>query len=242
MRARSVLAGIAFTLAAFRSSEALAGMPMPVLTDWAAVRFETLSFFLAILLVTAAVIRWLWNSLARDFTAMPRLGYRSVLAGVVLIGLLLAVVLTMIAGARELLTPGAWQRQGLLYKVAAPPESAEASAPTDPPAPADAPLLENRKAHLEKLAAALQQFAEKHQGRFPEKESAAEIAPELWELPGAPGARFLYVAGLKTGDSHRILAYEPDVFGPRRLALQADGKVAVLASADLRKRLAEKRP
>ncbi len=63
------------------------------------------------------VIRWLWNSLARDFSRLPRLSYGKALAAVGLIGSLLAVVLTMIAGARELMTPGAWVKEGLLYKV-----------------------------------------------------------------------------------------------------------------------------
>ena len=96
-----------FGIAALRPSVAMAGMPMPVLSDWAALRFETISFFVVVLLISAAVIRWLWNGLAKDFSKMPRLSYRRTLAAVVLCGLLLMVVLTMIAGARELLTPGA---------------------------------------------------------------------------------------------------------------------------------------
>jgi hypothetical protein len=112
----AVFGGLAFTLC---TAEARAGMPTPVLTDWAQIRFETISFFVAVILVGAAVICWLWNSLAKDFTALPRLRYRRALAMVVLLGLFLALVLTMIAGARELLTPGAWQKQGLVYKVAA---------------------------------------------------------------------------------------------------------------------------
>ena len=121
---RSVLSVSGGVAAALWAAEAQAGMPTPVLTDWAEIRFETISFFVVVILVSAAVIRWLWNSLAKDFTALPRLKYRRALAMVVLLGLFLALVLTMIAGARELLTPGAWQKQGLLYKVAAPAKAA----------------------------------------------------------------------------------------------------------------------
>ena len=120
MRIRHLLLAAALGVA-FRPCQALAGMPSPVLSDWAEIRVETISFFVVLLLICTAVIRWLWNYLAKDFPALPRLGYGKTLAGVVLVGLLLAVVLTMIAAARELLTPGAWQKQGLLYKVAAPP-------------------------------------------------------------------------------------------------------------------------
>jgi hypothetical protein len=56
----------------------------------------------------------LWNSLQRDFPRLPRLSFSRALAGVVLWGLLFIIVLTMISGARELMTPGAWQRQGFI--------------------------------------------------------------------------------------------------------------------------------
>jgi hypothetical protein len=96
---------------------AWAGMPSPHLSDWAELRFEAISFFVVVLLAVAAAVRWLWNSLAKDFPKLPRLSYRRALAAAMLGGLVLVVVLTMIAGSRELLTPGAWQKQGVLYKV-----------------------------------------------------------------------------------------------------------------------------
>lgn len=37
---------------------------------------------------------------------------------VVLWGLLFIVVLAMISGARELMTPGAWEKQGATYRLA----------------------------------------------------------------------------------------------------------------------------
>ena len=50
---------------------------------------------------------------------MPRISYGKSLALVVIWGLLFLVVLTMIAAAREMMTPGTWQKQGLLYKLPA---------------------------------------------------------------------------------------------------------------------------
>ncbi len=80
-------------------------------------RFEEIGFFVVVLLLAALVVRWLWNRLAVDFPRLPRLSYGKSLGVVILWGLLFLVVLTMIAAAREMMTPGVWQRQGLLYRI-----------------------------------------------------------------------------------------------------------------------------
>ena len=117
---RRLLAIIAMALLALHPTVALAGMPSATLTDWAATRVETISFFVAVFFVLVVVVRALWNSLARDFPKLPVLTFKRALAAVLLLSLLLAVVLTMIAGARELLTPGAWQKQGHTYRLSEP--------------------------------------------------------------------------------------------------------------------------
>lgn len=213
-------------------AEAQAGMPTPVLSEWAQARFEAISFFGVVLLVAAAVVRRLWNSLAGDFSKLPRLSYGKALAAVVLWSMFFAVVLTMIAGARELLTPGAWQKEGLLYKVA-----------EREPAPA-APQPEReqeRKEAIERLKASLWHYAAQHGGHFPEQ-SEAEVAPTLWEVPGAAGMRYLYAAGLAVGDSPRVLAYEPDLFGGPRFVLLANGEIALLPTPELRRKLEGAKP
>jgi hypothetical protein len=43
--------------------------------------------------------------------------YARALAAVALWGFVFVIVLTMISGARELLTPGAWEKQGATYKL-----------------------------------------------------------------------------------------------------------------------------
>jgi hypothetical protein len=95
-----------------------AGMPAPFsLTEVAGLRLQTISFFLFILLVSAGLIQWLWNGLRDTFTRLPRLSYGKAMALVVLWGLLFAVVLAMISGARELMTPGAWEKHGATYRL-----------------------------------------------------------------------------------------------------------------------------
>ena len=110
--------GIAIGLAALGvSSSALSGMPNFTLSDTAHLRLSGVSFFLVLLLLTACGFRHLWNYLRRDFSVLPYLSYKKALAFVLLLGLLLNVVLLMIAGTRELMTPGAWEKSGVSYKL-----------------------------------------------------------------------------------------------------------------------------
>ncbi len=95
-----------------------AGMPVgPTLSEMARARAETISFFLVVLLLSALAVKALWNHLRRDFPRLPRLTYGKACGVVALWGLLFVVVLLMISGARELLTPGAWERDGVTYRL-----------------------------------------------------------------------------------------------------------------------------
>lgn len=91
----------------FASGSATAGMTVVTLTDVAAARIDALSFFLVTYLVISLVVKVIWNQLAKSFASLPKLKYRQALGVVFVTGLLFYVVLTMISGARELLTPGA---------------------------------------------------------------------------------------------------------------------------------------
>jgi len=97
----------------------LAGMPTPpTLTDIAQMRFEAISFFLFVLLICALLIQLIWNRVLRPgFPRLPRLNYFRALGLMFLWGLLFIIVLTMISGARELMTPGAWEHNGATYKL-----------------------------------------------------------------------------------------------------------------------------
>ena len=99
------------------SSAAWAGMPSVSLSDVASLRLSGISFFLVLLLLSAVGFRYLWNYVRRDFSRLPYLNYKMALAFVLLLGLLLNVILLMIAGTRELMTPGAWEKSGITYKL-----------------------------------------------------------------------------------------------------------------------------
>src|SRR5690242_11113016 len=144
---------------------AWAGMPTIHLTDLARMRVQGISFFLAVFLLSAAFVRLLWNRLARDFTSLPRLTYGKAVGVVVLWGLLFVLVLTMISGARELMTPGAWEKKGATYQLAD---------------DTHAKTLELRKLQLEKLRVALWEYADFNENRFPEATSDPAIPAALW--------------------------------------------------------------
>ena len=103
---------IAVLLFVGHPNDALAGMPSVTLSDLARMRFQTISFFLVVFLVCSWVVRLLWNSARKDFPRLPYLTYRRAITLVALWGLLFLLVLTMISGARELMTPGAWKKDG----------------------------------------------------------------------------------------------------------------------------------
>ena len=106
-----------------------AGMPSALPEDFAQVfrlndtvqhRLQAISFF-AFVFALATIAYWvLWNNLAHSFSVLPRLGLARAACLTLLLGSIFVVVLTMISGARELLTPGAWRKEGVTYTVPRP--------------------------------------------------------------------------------------------------------------------------
>ena len=97
-------------------------------SDIARMRLSTISFFAVLFLLCSLAVRWIWNSLRKDFPRLPYLSFRRAVSLIALWGLLFLLVLTMISGARELLTPGAWKKDGLTYKLKDELEPAQAEA------------------------------------------------------------------------------------------------------------------
>lgn len=201
-----------------------AGMPSVTLTDAASMRLQSISFFLVVFLVSALVIRWIWNAFTTDFPRLPRLSYLKALGLVGLWGLLFLLVLTMISGARELMTPGAWKKDGLTYSLA------DEKKPAEEPAPG--PTEEERRKKLESLFKALAVYAVSHDHRYPPDNDVA-IASHLWKVPGPSGMRFVYLPNRTTHDGGRVLACEPELFGEWRLVLFTNGDVRRMKSAEL---------
>jgi hypothetical protein len=193
---------------------AQAGMPTITLTEIARLRLDAISFFLVGFLLCAGLIQLLWNVLRKDFTFLPRLSYGKAVCLVALWGLLFVLVLTMISGARELMTPGAWEKKGLTYRLV-----------KDLSAPGEAEALGlARHQKIDQLRVTLWRYARAHGGQFPADRSVSDIPREAWQVPDPSGLPYVYVGGLRV-DQDRPLAYEPELFGSRRLVLFANGEI-----------------
>jgi hypothetical protein len=192
---------------------ALAGMPSVHLTEVATMRFSAISFFIGIFLGVAVAVRFLWNRLRRDFTRMPPLSFGAALALVFLFGLGIQLVLSMIAGGRELMTPGAWEKTGVTYRLAdAPPTESQL-------------LVQARRQRLDELRAALWAHASAHAGDFPANDAGLELPEDRWRVVGDSGMHFIYVAGRKADVGSAPVAYEPGIFGRERWVLFANGDI-----------------
>ncbi|WP_339730971.1 hypothetical protein [uncultured Gimesia sp.] len=197
-----------------------AGMPSVGLTEIASLRLQSISFFLMVLLVSAFVFKLLWNLLAKDFPKLPVLSYKGALAGTVLWGLMFLFVLTMISGARELLTPGAWEKTGRTYQLTD-SEAEELGTPEE--------LLEARRKQLGELRSALFMHVATHQGKYPKNADDATFAEEFWFQPGDLRVKYGYVIGDKKTAPAEPLAFEQAVYDDdQQLVLFTDGAIKVL--------------
>jgi hypothetical protein len=164
---------------------ARAGMTMPVFTEIAQARLQVLSFFLILYLALAFIYQLIWNSLAKDFPKLPRIRYRGALGALAVCGLFIYVVLTMISGARELMTPGAWARSGMHYSIREPER--------DPK-----PWIETaRRTSLETLRALLWDYSRQHGGAFPTSRESGEIPAWAWNSIDPNGMPLVYMPGLR---------------------------------------------
>ncbi len=220
-RPAAPLAALAFV--AFDAAPAWAGMPVFRLADAARMRLETISFFLLAFLACAGVVRFGWNALRADFPRLPRLSYPKAVGLVGLWGLLFLLVLTMISGARELLTPGAWKPDGVTYTLATAPT------PDASPPPPDTTAAERRR-RMEELRVGLVAYAARNGGKYPDTPDAAGLPADRWEVPHPSGVRYRIVPGTTATSGGKVLAYEPELFPDGRYVLFADGGVARVPS------------
>jgi hypothetical protein len=215
-------------------SEAQAGMPVVTVSEIARMRLEAISFFLVCFLVAARVGQRIWNGLRPDLPRLPHLSYGKAVGLAVLWGLLFLLVLTMISGARELMTPGAWRKAGFTYALR-----------EDRPQPVVA-IDDNeaaRRGRLDQLRMLLWNYARHHEGSFPAGVDDPEIPAELWTLPDPSGMRYVYVGGGEKIDQGEIpLVYEPGIFGVERLVLLTSGTIRGMTIEEIRRSLTSGEP
>ena len=205
-------------------ANAWAGMTVVTLTNVAAARIDALSFFIVTYLIVSWAMKLIWNQLAKSFNSLPVLQYREALGFVFVTGLLFYVVLTMISGARELLTPGAWEKQGTGYRLR------------------DGEVVglskEQRRKAMGELKAAIWDFAKTSGGKAPSGPFGGEVAAELWNH--GDGGFYALVPGVEPGGGREVMIYEPSTAGGRRFVLLADGSIEDKAEGDLKRELDRK--
>ncbi|MEL7238091.1 MAG: hypothetical protein AAGK78_04450 [Planctomycetota bacterium] len=198
---------------------ALAGMPSLTLNDLAEMRIQSISFFGVVLLLSTWGVQSLWNGLQRDFPRLPRLTYKRALMLVGLWGFVFILVLTMISGARELMTPRAWEKDGLTYKLADEGDDRRQEIA--------------RWSRLAELKSALWTYANQHDGRLPGSRTDPAVPAALWESADITAAPFEYRPDQQVGDDGAIIAWEPALdLGPR-FALFGDGSIRELTDDEL---------
>jgi hypothetical protein len=198
-------------------------MPSLTLSDVGGLRLQSIGFFLALFLVLAKLFQLLWNWLRKDFPTLPLLGFRRAMGMVFPWGIALELVLTMVSGARELLTPGAWEKVGVTYQVKT---DAPGALVTDSTPAA-------RRARLDSLANALRTLKV-----LPRNARTSGLSSDLWVAPG--GARYVYIG--ETAETAGILAYEPPGLGDERLVLLKDFTIISLATSELERRMQDAAP
>ncbi|RYD33090.1 MAG: hypothetical protein EOP87_11640 [Verrucomicrobiaceae bacterium] len=201
---------------------ASAGMTVISLTDIARMRLDALSFFLFLYFLITWLVKLAWNQLASAFTGMPRLNYRRALGLVFVTGLLFYVVLTMISGARELLTPGAWEKQGVGYR-----QREQQGDLTK----------EARHKNLRTLQEIIWNYARSHEGNAPPSPLVPDMNPDDWLYPD--GGLYCLMPGVKPGGGRQIIVYEPSAAGSRRFVLLADGTIEDRAEGTLKIQIEE---
>jgi hypothetical protein len=222
MNARNALSLASVWLLA--TGNAFAGMTVITLTDVAAARIDALSFFLVTYLLISWAVKGIWNQLAKSFSTLPVLRYRQALGVVFVTGLLFYVVLTMISGARELLTPGAWEKQGSGYRL----RDGEVVGLTK----------EQRREAMGKLKSAIWDYAKTSGGQAPTGPFGGQVPAELWNY--GDGGFYALVPGVKPGGGREVMVYEPSTAGGRRYVLLADGSIEDKAEGDLKRELDRK--
>lgn len=218
-------------LEGLQSGTALAGMPTVALSDLAALRIEILSFFLLLYLGSTLGLQRLWNGLHEQVPQLPTLTFSRALMASSLLCLLLLTLLSIVSGTRELLTPGAWEKHGMTYRLAG-----DASL-SQPNVSLQEQVDHQRAKALGRLRDALVLYASRHENTLPRQELDPEISTEIWQIPHPSALPYVYRPGRTLDEGHLPLAWEPAIYGGERFVLFADGAIERISVKELRQHL-----
>jgi len=199
-----------------------AGMTSYGLDAVAGFRLQTLSFFVFLLLGLSWGLKRLWNGLRAAFPSWPVLTFRWAFGLLLLFGLLIHVVLTMIAGARELMTPAAWEKDGPRYRLRVAPISENVS-------------RSDRLASIEEMKERIWNYARMHKGEVPDGPFGGEIPFSEWRAP--TGGAYCYLPRQSVGGGRDLMLYEPAESGSKRFVLLRDGSIEEWGESKIYKEL-----
>ncbi len=174
-----------------------AGMPTVRLTPEVRGHLSGISSSLFVVLIVASfLIFFCWNRFVRG-TELPKISWFKSIIVALLGGILFCLILVMIAGSRELLTPGAWKQNGVLYELADNQKDLADMSAYDPVTLVpmnDLPesLAAARYAAVVRLRNELVRFQHDHFGRLPENIVISDFDPAYWVIPVSGGLTFVY--------------------------------------------------
>lgn len=186
-----------FVVASLFAPFAQAGMPMPMavfLSEYGTDRLIGISTtFFVILVLVAIPVMYAWNAFFAEIDGeskhFKRIGYVKSL-GITFLGVcLFTLILVMVAGSRELLSPGAWVPDGMLSKTVYSVEGEKIAKDFD--IDEDEMIDQVRRKAMIRLRDALRRFAEEHDGRLPGTMDEPGFE-ELWQIPFAAGVSYEY--------------------------------------------------
>ena len=198
----------------------IGGMPMVTISDFFMMRLQLISVFLLGMVVSSLVVKKVWNNFRNDLPALPELTLGKSFALVTLWGLLFVIVLTMISGARELMTPGAWVKKGNTYVLPSSlnPTSTELRTQL---------LQEQRIRHLKLIHNILLDETLKLE-ELPHRKEEVSLPKRLWVVPETHSLEYIYVPSLLSVENSQAILAEPEFFEDGRFVLWQDGRVELI--------------
>ncbi|MEN9359036.1 MAG: hypothetical protein RL095_571 [Verrucomicrobiota bacterium] len=196
---------------------AWAGMPTFYVSDMAKTRLESISFGLVVFIVGTELFRRLWNSqVVPMFGDKFRLGWKAGFLFTGLLSALMLLILTLISGTREVMTPAAWEKDGMTHKIK---------------------TELNPRSRIEGLRDDLLRLGVANGGKLPDNELKLP-RPELLRA-GPENRAFTYLPGQSLGDKNSLLVLEGMRHGQTRLLLFANGDI--VESGELLRKILEDR-
>lgn len=196
----------------------LAGMPSLSLNAPYVERLQAVSFFSVVIVMSSVLVLLGWNLFAGTLRTLKKLKYGEALFLTVLWGLASVVVLTMISGARELMTPGAWQRNGLTHKL-----KAGEVTPVDE-------KKADRRSKIEQLQLLLMQYALTHEGQYPKTRQDSGFADNIWTMTDQPSLTYQYFENQKFHEAPVPIVSEQPIYD-QVLMIFANGSIVEMEKA-----------